>query len=627
MIWSEPTLLSVCVMDELLLSAEHRDGAAVHDKSLLILDGQSLKAYIRSALISQMQDRKSFHYLKYLKVTTEPENEMKSYFSYDLDFGPDHKNLFLAEPYIIQTLPFFFLPCLACLLYSEEKEELKTKVLIQAMVSICPLNGMFVYYEFYFFILCEILKSMKIHPRQTKENKSIYDSDFQWSDYIPSFRFRPSSKDFILNSAAAYLQIIGKKRVFFQNKRFISTINGTPFNHSEYILDAYSSLESELTFLAREKELKAENVAVINERFSFSNKFFWESITIFMSCRSYDQCMEMCTSKDRLVAALCGQLAAPFFPSGNNMRHVFTCLQDDATLLRQRGFWLEELHSKLQHVEQSESTEQAAAQSGSTDQVAAQSESTEQATTASSMSSGKRKRDGKDHKAEKMKKKTARESVEEEEKDEQRGQGLQTWKRIIKGLYIKHTKGIKLSPRRGLAFVKKGTVQGVKVGRRKKMHHRAHSSRSPRQSGGQDVDEESASSRAAAEERRAVALTAADGRIAAAAAEERGAAVDAEIVVHNEQILEVENHPEHHNHHTHIPVDAIAEHSIAAHGGQHRLQQDLNANEYIINANINDRSVFTWISQNPLFTSLGVASGLAIGLIARHRVAKKKTQG
>ena len=246
----------------------------------------------------------------------ECQNFPYFHYDYEMKLQQVQKETFTAQAESIQSLPLFFLPALAVALRKvREDERLRTDTILRAMVTICPLNGMFPYYEFYFFLLCRMLQADRQPPK-----RSFY-------IFYPSSP-NPSTSRFILDAAQYYLnQKIEKNKDYMAKLEAVVLAHGTTLviADRDNITEAYTHLQGELnSLISRKKVPDSPHQHTSAGVSSFSTKWLLASIRAFMACRSFDECRQHCRREPPLVLALCEQLAAPFFHHDPTFDLAFT---------------------------------------------------------------------------------------------------------------------------------------------------------------------------------------------------------------------------------------------------------------------------------------------------------------
>lgn len=306
----EARMLTVCVMEAALSQTSWPV------QGVFVLDGRVLRHRLYEMLVEHPVEN-----LRYL-LDFERARQASKYpyfnYAYELQERLDVQEKFTRSPQIIQLLPFFFLPTLAVLLRDyEANQPLQTDTLLRAMVTICPLNGIFPYYEFFFFVLCRILRFAAAPPPP--------------STWMGLFSSRINTNGFMRDAAQEYISSHLEQRSQYMRELDAIMLAGDTLliiHEHETIRDAYGHLRTELTCLVNDpKQVSRSPYRRQNAgEASFSTEWLWTSLGVFMRSRSFDQCIRAC-GQSPVACALCAQLAAPFF-------HFDPAIRDSAVLRR-----------------------------------------------------------------------------------------------------------------------------------------------------------------------------------------------------------------------------------------------------------------------------------------------------
>ena len=271
--WSEPTLLCISVMDTLQVSGG-------------VLDSRLLKAYLHNILMHSAKSKKHFPYLNYL-AQTDPS---LSFFNASQQY--------LKQENVIQLLPLFLLPPLSAFLIDSDTNT-RRNTIVKAVLSIVKLNQFFPYYEFYFFLISHLL------------------------DARPTLKPPPPSQ-YVMDAASAYLSHdFNINQTYFTSKNALDLPTflrpEEVYVHAPEALhvmmqEGYGQLQEDLSSL----KLSVEAWPPTMTRKKSARGSFWIALKIFMESNSFEECkrrIEMMGlgNKERIVMAVCGQLALPFF--------------------------------------------------------------------------------------------------------------------------------------------------------------------------------------------------------------------------------------------------------------------------------------------------------------------------
>jgi hypothetical protein len=319
--WSEPTLLCMSIMDVLQVTGG-------------VLDSRLLKRYVQKILIRNGQEilngnKDRFQFLNYLSHESLTARHM---FIEHLDIKDDNEAQYFKQRHVKQMLAFFFVPPLAFLLENVAEDDIRRNTLLKALMSISRLTRLFAYYEFYFFLMHKLNKHkrpVRLVPRAAPRRLPAKPS--QPIDAPPVVQVQTnSSTPYIIDSAREYLsQHFEKNRAFFASESSYAMID-----LSTALEDCHVAKPPALEMRKGYKALKADLLFIINEEKApesrpraVSYSIFWTALRIFMESNAFHECVtkikkEVSSSEQRIVSALCGQLAVPFFAEDDVIQSV-----------------------------------------------------------------------------------------------------------------------------------------------------------------------------------------------------------------------------------------------------------------------------------------------------------------